>query len=199
MPRDSRPSPLSSLSEWIDAVAAPPPSPAGGSAAAIAAALAAALASMVARLTRGKESYASIHPRVDEVLARATPLREESLDLAVRDAEAFEKFLAARGEARTEALREAASVQLELLRASASAADLAATMADVGVRSALGDAATSVFLAAAAARSAYWAMRADLDPAYGATGKMLSSGLELLEGAEAAEWRVRQILNERIR
>ena len=199
MPSQSRPSPQSSLSGWIDAVAAPPPSPAGGSAAAIAAALAAALAAMVAGLTRRKVSYAPMHPRADEVLARATRLRDELLDLAVRDAEAFETFLTVRGEARTKALREAASVQLELLRATAGAADLAATMADVGARSAVGDAATGAFLAAAAARSAFWAMRADLDPAYGATEKMLTSGLELLEGAETAEWRVRQILNERIR
>ena len=80
-----------------------------------------------------------------------------------------------------------------------SVGDLAATMADVGVRSALGDAATSAFLAAAAARSAYWAMRADLDPTHAESRSMLSSGLELVEKAEAAEWRVRQILNERIR
>jgi formiminotetrahydrofolate cyclodeaminase len=199
MPPDHRPSPDSSLSDWVDAVAALPPSPAGGSAAAIAAALAAALVAMVAGMTRGKESYAPMHERAREVLGRAVPLRAELLALAVRDAQAFEKFLQARGAARTEALREAAVVQLDLLRASASAADLAATMADVGVRSALGDAATGAFLAAAAARSAYWAMRADLDPAHEESGSMLSSGLELVEQAEAAEWRVRQILNERVR
>jgi formiminotetrahydrofolate cyclodeaminase len=199
MPGENRPSPQSSLSAWLDAVAAPPPSPAGGSAASIAAALAAALATMVAGLTREKESYAPMHERAREVVERAAPLRAELLALAVRDAEAFEKFLRARGAARTEALREAAMVQLELLEGAATASDLAATMAVVGVRSALGDAATSAFLAAAAARSAYWAMRADLDPAYGESGPMLSSGLELVEKAEAAEWRVRQILNERIR
>jgi formiminotetrahydrofolate cyclodeaminase len=199
MSADHRPSPESSLSDWVDAVAALPPSPAGGSAAAIAAALAAALVAMVADMTRGKESYAPTHERAREVLGRAVPLRAELLALAVRDAQAFEKFLLARGAARTEALREAAVIQLDLLRVSASAADLAATMADVGVRSALGDAATGAFLAAAAARSAYWAMRADLDPAYGESGSMLSSGLELVERAEAAEWRVRQILNERVR
>jgi formiminotetrahydrofolate cyclodeaminase len=199
MPGDSRPNPQSSLNAWLDAVAAAPPSPAGGSAAAIAAALATALATMVAGLTREKESYAAMHERAREVLERAAPLRAELLALAVRDAEAFEKFLRARGAARTEALREAAAVQLELLEGAATAGDLAATMADVGVRSALGDAATSAFLAAAAARSAYWAMRADLDPAFEGSPSMLSSGLGLVEKAEAAEWRVRQILNERIR
>jgi len=72
-------------------------------------------------------------------------------------------------------------------------------MADVGAVSALGDAATGTFLAAAAARSAYWAMRADLDASTPESAAMSSQGLELVEKAEAAEWRVRQIVNERIR
>ena len=93
MPADHHPSPDSSLSDWIDAVAALPPSPAGGSAAAIAAALAAALTTMVADLTRAKESYAPQHERARHVLERAAPLRTELLALAVRDAEAFENFL----------------------------------------------------------------------------------------------------------
>jgi formiminotetrahydrofolate cyclodeaminase len=199
MPGENRPTTQSSLSTWLDAVAALPPSPAGGSAAAIAAALASALATMVAALTQGKERYAALHERARSVLGRATPLRGELLALAVRDAEAFEKFFGARGAAKTEALREAATVQLELLRGAASAADLAATMADAGAPSALGDAATGTFLAAAAAKSAYWAMRADLDATSADSVTMLASGLELVEKAEAAEWRVRQILNERIR
>ncbi len=193
------PSGDSSLGDWVAAVAALPPSPAGGSAAAIAAALAAALTTMVADLTRTKESYASQHERARHVLERAAPLRIELLALAVRDAEVFENFLVTRGDARTEALRAAAAVQYELLERAVAVGDLAATMADVGVRSTLGDAATSAFLAAAAARSAYWAMRADLDPTHAGSHPMLSSGLELVEKAEAAEWRVRQILNERIR
>ena len=50
-----------------------------------------------------------------------------------------------------------------------------------GAPSALGDAATGAFLAAAAARSAYWAMRADLDPTSPDAEPILSSGLELVE------------------
>lgn len=97
MPSDDRPTLQASLSAWLDAVAAAPPSPAGGSAAAIAAALAAALATMVADLTRTKESYAPQHERAHHVLERAAPLRTELLVLAVRDAEAFEAFLVTRG------------------------------------------------------------------------------------------------------
>ena len=196
---DPRPTPTTPLAGWIDAVAAPPPSPAGGAAAAITASLAAALAEMVAALTHSKERYAAGHERARPVLDRAPQLRGELLHLAVRDAEAFQRFLSARGEARTAALHEAARIQLDLLIGATAAADLAVTMADVGAPSALGDAATGAFLAAAAARSAYWAMRSDLDPTSAESATMLSLGLELLEKVEAAEWRVRQILNERIR
>jgi methenyltetrahydrofolate cyclohydrolase len=199
MTSDPRPTLDTPLAGWIGAVAALPPSPGGGAAAAIAASLAAALAQMVAALTHGKQRYASGHERARSVLGRAPQLRDDLLLLAVRDAEAFEHFLSARGEARTEALREAARIQLDLLKGAAAAADVAVTMADAGASSALGDAATGAFLAAAAARSAYWAMRVDLDATSTESAPMLSLGLELLEKAEAAEWRVRQILNERIR
>ena len=199
MTSDPHPPPPTPLARWIDAVAALPPSPGGGAAAAIAASLGAALSEMVAALTDGKERYAAGHERARSVLGRAPQLRDELLHLAVRDTEAFEHFLSARGEARTEALHDAARIQLDLLKGAAAAADLAVTMADAGASSALGDAATGGFLAAAAARSAYWALRVDLDPMSTEAAPMLSLGLELLEKAEAAEWRVRQILNERIR
>ncbi len=191
--------PQSTMTDWLDALAAANSNPAGGSAAAIAGALAAALAGMVAGITRKRERYASAHDRAAAVLDRASTIRRELQDLAVRDAKVFAHFTAAKGEAKAGALLEAASVQMEVLRRAADAADLAATMADVGMAAALGDAATGSFLAAAAARSAYWAMRADLDPTSPESGPMLASGLELVDEAEAAEWRVRQILSERIR
>lgn len=198
MPGDI-PTPQTPMSDWLDALAAARSSPAGGSAAAIAGALAAALAEMVAGITRKRERYASAHERAAKVLERAGVIRSELQALAVRDAEVFGHVTAARGETKEQALREAADVQLEVLRRAADAADLAATMADVGVAGALGDAATGTFVAAAAARSAYWAMRADLDSSSAESGPLLSLGLELVDKAEAAEWRVRQIVNERIR
>ncbi|MGH7499654.1 MAG: cyclodeaminase/cyclohydrolase family protein [Gemmatimonadales bacterium] len=199
MPDDAPLTPVTPLTEWLDAVAAPRPTPAGGSAAAIAAALAASLAEMVAGITRSRERYAASHDRAAVVLERAGAMRAELLTLAVQDAEVFALFTGARGEAKERALREAAEVQLEVLRRASAVADLAATMADVGAVGALGDAATGTFLAAAAARSAYWAMRADLDVSTPESAAIASRGLELVEKAEAAEWRVRQIATERIR
>lgn len=199
MPSDTRLSTQTPINAWLDALAAAVPTPAGGSAAAIAGALAAALAEMVAGITRKRDRYASAHDRAAAVLERATALRGELLALAVRDAEVFGSISGAHGEAKERALVKAAEVQLEVLRRAAGAADLTVTMADVGAVGALGDAATGTFLAAAAARSAYWAMRADLDPSTPESAAMSSEGLKLVEKAEAAEWRVRQIVNERIR
>ena len=42
-------------------------------------------------------------------------------------------------------------------------------------------------------------MRADLGEPSPESEKMLAEGLELVEQAEAAEWRVRQIVKDRIR
>jgi hypothetical protein len=42
-------------------------------------------------------------------------------------------------------------------------------------------------------------MRADRDTASPGAESMLTTGMGLVEKAEAAEWRARQILNERIR
>jgi formiminotetrahydrofolate cyclodeaminase len=198
MPDDVHLSQETSLAEWLDRLAEAKPSPAGGSAAAIAGALAAALAAMVAGITRHGKRYAAVHARAADVLEQAQALRARMAALAVRDAEEFGRFWSARGDARAEALRQAAVAQEEVLRGAATAADLAVTMADVGAVGALGDAATGTFLAAAAARSAYWAMRADLGAPDAGGAAMLASGLELVERAEAAEWRVRQILSERI-
>jgi formiminotetrahydrofolate cyclodeaminase len=204
----------SSLEEWCEAIAGPRVAPAGGSAAAIATGLAAAVVAMVAGLTSGREKYAEVHDQAQSAQARALELRQRLLTIAVRDAEALEAFTqalalprstegerAARAEARRLALVAAASVQLELLAHAAEVAALSVAMAESGLASALGDSATAGFLAAGAARSAYWAIRSDLqgvgsDP--GNPGR-LENALSLLERVEAAEWRVRQILSERVR
>jgi methenyltetrahydrofolate cyclohydrolase len=72
----------SSLQQWLDAVAAPSATPAGGSTAALATALAASLVTMVAGLTVRREKYAAVHDHAREVLDRADSLRAELLELA---------------------------------------------------------------------------------------------------------------------
>lgn len=201
----------SGLQQWLQSIADPEAPPAGGAAAAIAGALAAALAEMVSGLTGRRPRYASVHGEAARLAARAEVLREELVSLAVHDAEAFGEFIRAlalprttdaergiRERARGDALRAGADVQLDLLERVAEVADLSFSMADHGLASALGDAATGVFLSAAAARSAYWAARSNLA---GLTddGGRLAGGLAVLQRVEAAERGVLRLIEERVR
>jgi formiminotetrahydrofolate cyclodeaminase len=201
------------LSDWMTAIAAPTASPAGGSAAAIAGAMAAALAEMVAGLTRGREKYQAVHAEAGDVVARAERLRRRLAALGARDAEVFLTFTAAlalpsgtppekaaRDRAKDDALRAGAAVQLELLEGLADAASLAEAMAERGLASALGDAATGVLLAAGAARSAYWAVRSNLqgtrDRAAGE--RDIRQAKVLLDRIEETERRVLRLLEQRV-
>jgi formiminotetrahydrofolate cyclodeaminase len=202
-----------SIDAWTAALSAPTATPAGGAAAAIAGALGAALVRMVAGLTVGRESYAEIQTEASAALARAESLRQRLLGLAAEDVEAFgdvmqalalprrtEAEITRRNEARNAALKDAAGVQYELLLLAGEIADLGEAMADRGLRSATGDAASAVFLAAAACRSSYWAIRSNLrrlhdDPE---AERLLEQSLERLELVLATESRVGRLLSERV-
>jgi len=203
----------SSMLQWSDAVAAPNATPAGGSVAALASALAASLVAMVAGLTTRREKYAAVHAYAEEILTRAEALRLDLLDLARHDAIVVAEFMdalslpqsteferTAREAARRAALLEAARVQLELLDQAAEVATLAEAMVGSGVATAIGDAATASFLAAAASRSAYWSIRSNLrsinEPEE--TRPLIESAVVTLDRVEAAEIRVRQVLDERV-
>jgi formiminotetrahydrofolate cyclodeaminase len=203
----------SSMLQWSDAVAAPNATPAGGSVAALASALAASLVAMVAGLTTRREKYAAVHAYAEEILARAEGLRLDLLELARHDAIVVAEFMdalslpqsteferTAREAARRAALLEAARVQLELLDQAAEIAGLAEAMVGSGVATAIGDAATASFLAAAASRSAYWSIRSNLrsinEPEE--TRPLIESAVVTLDRVEAAEIRVRQVLDERV-
>jgi formiminotetrahydrofolate cyclodeaminase len=203
----------STLHEWSDAVAAASATPAGGAVAALASALAAALVAMVAGLTIRREKYAAVHRYAEETLQRAEALRNELLDLARQDAVVVAEYMdaltlpqgseferTARDAARRAALLEAAHVQLELLDQAAEVADLAEAMVGSGVATAIGDAATAGFLAAAACRSAYWSIRSNLKliGRPDETRPLVESAVVTLDRVEASEIRVRQVLDERI-
>jgi formiminotetrahydrofolate cyclodeaminase len=203
----------STLHEWSDAVAAASATPAGGAVAALASALAGALVAMVAGLTIRREKYAAVHGYAEETLQRAEALRNELLDLARQDAIVVAEYMdaltlpqgseferTARDAARRAALLEAAHVQLELLDQAAEVADLAEAMVGSGVATAIGDAATAGFLAAAACRSAYWSIRSNLKliGRPDETRPLVESAVVTLDRVEASEIRVRQVLDERI-
>lgn len=205
--------PDDTLAAWAEALAAATATPAGGSAAAIGAALAAALVEMVAGLTVARESYAGSRSEAAAALEQAKGLRDRLMALAAEDVEAFrevmnalalpretETEIACRNAARADALKGAASVQYELLLLAAQVTELGEGLVEHGLRSAVGDAAASVFLAAAACRSAYWAIRSNLRRMYEdpEAERLTGAAIERLELVEALERRVQLRLGERV-
>jgi len=202
-----------SLEQWCEDIAAPTAAPGGGAAAALAAAFAASLVEMVAGLTMERKQYVDVHAEAGRIRARTATLRGELIDLASKDARSFAEFVTAlalprsteversqRAHAKQAALRQASQVQYELLLRLVEVSELGLSIAQTGHTGSMGDAATAVFLAAGAARGAYWAIRSNLGGGTtGSEGRSLpDSALSHLERVEANEWRVRQLLSERV-
>ncbi|OFW78105.1 MAG: glutamate formimidoyltransferase, partial [Actinobacteria bacterium RBG_19FT_COMBO_70_19] len=80
---------------FLDVLASDSPTPGGGAVAGLAGAAGAALIEMVVRLTLGREGYEDVGERMGAVLAEAETARTEFLDLADRDAIAFDGVMAA--------------------------------------------------------------------------------------------------------
>ena len=203
----------SSLQEWSDAVAAATSTPAGGAVSALATALAASLVAMVAGLTTRREKYAAVHAHARATLERAEILRADLLDMAALDAVAVAEYIdalglpqateferTAREAAKRAALIEAARVQLELLHQAAEVAELAEAMAGSGLATAIGDAASASFLAAATSRSAYWSIRSNLKAAGwpDEARVLIDTAWTTLEQVESAEMRVQLLLEDRV-
>lgn len=143
------------------------PVPGGGGGAALAGALGAALSSMVANLTIGKEKFAQQEPEVKELLAQAEAVRAELLQLVAEDAAVFGSFMscyklpkstdeekAARTQAIRTAAKGAATVPLNIARASYKVLELADRLVVIGNPGVITDGAVSALLARAALRSA---------------------------------------------
>ena len=148
--------PLASL---LDDVASEAPAPGGGSVSALAVALAAGLTAMAARLSVGHWDEAAA------VVEQADALRSHAAPLAPADARAYEEVLTAlrlpkhlepvvREAAMENALSRAADIPLEIARAGAEVAVLAADTAEHGNPNLRGDATAGALIAAAATRAA---------------------------------------------
>ena len=207
------PDPDASLKHWLDALAAPTAAPGGGAAAALAGAVGAGLVQMVAGLTVEREKYVSVHDLAARARQKAERLRDGMIALAARDARTFEAFTRAlalpattseererRSRGKTDALAAGAAVQLELLAHLVQVAELALEIAGHGLSSAVGDAATGAFLAAGAARSAYWSVRSNLAEVGGgvADRERVGAAKSLLDRVEDYERRARHLLEARI-
>src|SRR5580765_3895105 len=142
------------LAEWLDELAHSRSVPGGGSALAFAVATGAAVLAMVARVSGAPG-----------LVAQAEALRARTAPLAQLDADSYDEALAARDG--TEALRpeqrdwelglafaRAAEPPLEIARAGADVAELAAQLAEAGDPRVRADALAAAALGAAAARGA---------------------------------------------
>jgi glutamate formiminotransferase/formiminotetrahydrofolate cyclodeaminase len=156
-----------SLDAFVSRVAAPTPTPGGGSVAALAGALGAALAQMVVGLTVGKKKYAAVEDDMKSLALNASALRRQLATLVQRDADAYERVRSAhamprdndlatglRDAAITEALIFAAEVPLETANAAVQVAEIAATVAERGNNNAVTDAAVAALMAEVACKGA---------------------------------------------
>jgi glutamate formiminotransferase len=166
----------------LSAVAAPTPTPGGGSCAALAGALAAGLGEMVARLSAKKKALAqhapSLHKLADEFSARRAQL-QSAID---RDAASFEAVMAAlrlpkdsdeekriRDKTVGEATQGATEVPLEVAEEAAAVLDLLTQLAPISAPTMGSDLRTGQHLATAALQGALENVRINLDSVQDAT------------------------------
>jgi formiminotetrahydrofolate cyclodeaminase len=164
------------ISELLDALASPTPTPGGGTAAAIAGAMGAAILIMVSGLAKSKTNTSDEKAALEAARLALEPLRSELMRLADADSDAYNQVMAAfrlakssdeekaaRSTAIQAALRHATMVPLETLRTCAAAMPLAAQVAEAGNRSASSDAGVAVGLLEAAGAGAEANVRINLE------------------------------------
>ena len=158
-----------SIRELSEKLAEPTAVPGAGSASALTASLAASLVTMVARITANKrhEQDPDRASFMAEIADEADQLRQELLELADRDTEAYEQVMAAqqmpknsdeeeaeRHEAIQAAYKTATEIPDRIAQVCAKVLELAERAVQRGIRAGLSDAATAAELAEAALHSA---------------------------------------------
>ena len=149
-----------SVREFINELSSGNPTPGGGSVAALCGALAAALSTMVANLTVDREQYEQTRKSMEEVRMTAATLSTRFLALMQEDSDTYQKVMvafelpretddqvASRQAAIEEAMKKAAAVPLETLRASEELIRVARDAVRGGNPNAITDAAAAVQLA----------------------------------------------------
>lgn len=145
---------------FLDDLASAAPTPGGGGAAALSGAMGAALVSMVCNLTIGKEKFAGVESRLQEILRQSELLRGQLTQMIEDDVAAFDTVMAAyrrpknsdeEKAARTAAIQEASKkatlVPLAAARACAEVIDLCRPTAEMGNPNVVSDAGVAVLCA----------------------------------------------------
>lgn len=152
---------------FVDALAAQTSTPGGGGAAAVTGSMAASLVSMVIQFTVGRKKYAEVEEEFQGLLVQSEALRNELVALADADVEAFtgvaatysmpretDDEKAARTEAMQAALKHAAEVPYVTAEKCLAVIRLAEPVGAKGNANVVSDAATAIYLADAALKSA---------------------------------------------
>ena len=197
---------------FIEQLAAPTPTPGGGSAAAHAGAMGAALVAMVAGVTIGKKKYAEVEAEMQAIRVMAEKYRKELTQAVDDDASSFEVLMAtfklpketdeqksARAAAIINATLNAAHVPLHVAGDSVKVMELAVKCARHGLQSAISDAMSGFAMARAALTAAGYNVRININSLEDkAAGEKMLEELAELEGrADNLETVIRQVMKER--
>ncbi len=164
-----------SLEEFLERVAASTPTPGGGTVSAICGAMSAALSRMVANLAVGKQGYEAAQSDLVSIESKGKDLQRRFLDLAERDAKAYDAVVAAmrlpkgtdaeraaRKDAMQAAYKRATEVPMMTIRAALDGLELARLAAEKGNRNAITDAGVAALTAEAGIRAASLNVRINL-------------------------------------
>ena len=207
-PASDSPGPAS----FIDELAAPTPTPGGGSAAAYAGAMGAGLVAMVAGLTIGKKKYAEVEAEMQAIRVVAENLRAELTHAVDDDAAAFEVLMAtfklpketeeqkeARNNAIIKATLNAAHIPLHVSEDVLKVMELALKCAKHGNLNAISDSMSGFAMSRAALTAAGYNVRININSLEdkSAGDKMLAELSALEEEADKLEKEIRAVMQER--
>jgi glutamate formiminotransferase/formiminotetrahydrofolate cyclodeaminase len=198
---------------FIEQLAAPTPTPGGGSAGAYAGAMGAALVAMVAGVTIGKKKYAAAEAEMQAIRVVAENLRKELTQAADDDASSFEVLMAtfkmpketeeqkvARGAAIIKATLNAANVPLHVAEESVKVMELALKCAKSANVNAISDAVSGFAMSRAALTAAGYNVRVNiksLGEVSSSGGRMLKELMELESKADKLEQEIQFVMKER--
>ena len=207
-PQPSNPRPVS----FIEELAAPTPTPGGGSAGAYAGAMGAGLVAMVAGLTIGKKKYAEVQAEMQAIRVMAESLRQELTQAVDDDSASFEVLMAtfklpketdeqkvARNAAIVQATLNAAHIPLHVAEDVVKVMELALKCVKDANLNAISDSMSGFAMARAALTAAGYNVKINInsleDKSVG--DKMLKELAALEKHADKLEKEIREVMKER--
>jgi len=207
-PQPSNPQPVS----FIEELAAPTPTPGGGSAGAYAGAMGAGLVAMVSGLTIGKKKYADVQAEMQAIRVMAESLRQELTQAVDDDSASFEVLMAtfklpketdeqivARNAAIVQATFNAAHIPLHVAEDAVKVMELALKCAKDANLNAISDSMSGFAMARAALTAAGYNVKININSLEdkSAGNKMLKELAALEKHADKLEKEIREVMKER--